>query len=609
MLLFPVRRFGFDRFSAVRIAFCPSFSKDGKLVSFISDITGVPQVWSYHFGTDKTDQLTLFDDRISSAHFSPMGNLLAFSMDPGGSENHQVWSLDMTNLEARKLTPHDDRIYNFGTFSPSGREICYASNERDERFFDVYTQSLTTLEPHLVYKKDATNYAVDWISDRKIIVGRANTNLDNDLFLISLDGGEPVHLTPHSQEAYFNYAGHSPDRKTLYVISNRDGEFAQPASLEVGTGELKGPVEDEWDAIGGKVSPNGRFFAYFRNVNGASQLHIYDIRKNSDARIAGVPRGALEAPLIEGFDLMDWDSESQRLVFSFQGPKYNLNLWLFDSVNMSVRQLTFVPTGGIPPDSFTEPTIEKYPTFDGLKIPVLVYRPLDRQSPMATVVYVHGGPESQEKARFNIIIQYLANRGFLVLAPNVRGSSGYGKNWIHLDDVEKRLDSVRDLEYLVRWAVGTGLSKKGKIGIVGGSYGGFMVLSAITEFPELWGGGVDLVGIANFTTFLEKTAKWRRHLRTPEYGDPDRDAELFKRISPIHHVDRIRTPLLVIHGANDPRVPIQEAEQIVDRLKELGRHVEYVSFEDEGHGIAKIPNRIKAYTAVGDFLDRVLLRP
>jgi dipeptidyl aminopeptidase/acylaminoacyl peptidase len=175
--------------------------------------------------------------------------------------------------------------------------------------------------------------------------------------------------------------------------------------------------------------------------------------------------------------------------------------------------------------------------------------------------------------------------------------------------VDKRLDSVRDLEYLVKWGIGKGLAKQDRVGIVGGSYGGFMVLSALTEYPDIWAAGVDLVGIANFETFLENTARWRRHLREAEYGSLENDRELFKRISPIHQVDKIKTPLLVIHGANDPRVPIGEAEQIVERLKRLGRQVEFLRFEDEGHGIAKIPNRVKAYTAIGDFLERTLLLP
>ncbi|HET7405018.1 MAG TPA: alpha/beta fold hydrolase, partial [Candidatus Bathyarchaeia archaeon] len=498
-------RYGFDRFSAVRQAFCPSFSRDGKSLAFVSDITGVPQVWSYQFDSRRLDQLTLFDHRVSSAHFSPRGEGLVFSMDPGGGEKHQIWTLDLANLETRKLSKFDDVIYNFGAFSPDGQDILFASNERDERHFDIYAESVETLESRLVHKSDHHNFPVDWISNNRMIIGRANTNLDNDLFLIDQGSGDPIRLTPHKDEATFDYCGHSPDMKSVFVITNADGEFSQPASLDLTTRKLKILSEEKWDAVGARISPDGRHLAYFRNEDGVSKLYLVDLATNSDSRIEGLPQGVLEAPLIAGYDLIDWDAGSQRLAFSLQGPRHNLNIWQYDLKDREVSQLTFVPTGGIPQDTFIEPRHESYSSFDGLKIPVLVYEPKERRGPMPSVVFVHGGPESQEKARFNIIVQYLANHGFLVLAPNVRGSTGYGKRWVHLDDVEKRLDSVKDLDCLVKWAVETRLSQEGRIGIVGGSYGGFMVLSAITEFPDLWGAAVDMVGIANFSTFLERT--------------------------------------------------------------------------------------------------------
>ncbi len=601
--------YGFDRYSSVRIAYGPSFAPDGKNVLFISDITGVPQAWTLDLTTGRIDQLTLFQERVSSAVFSPTGKTLAFSMDPGGGERHQVWSLDMETLAAKKLTVGDEWIRVFGAFSPGGDKICYASNERDEKFFDIYTYSLATNKKNLVYQNDATNYALDWVDKDRILFTKANTNRDNDFSLLWPETAETAHLTQHSGEASFDYVGHAKDMHTLYVLTNKDREFLQPATINVGTGHLDFLIEEDWDAIGGRVSPDTRLLAYFRNVDGASRLHIYDIEKKQDSLIDGLPLGSFESPVVAGYNLMDWSPNSKHLVFSLQGPKHNLNLWLYDIEGRSVRQATFVPTAAIPPSSLVEPDGLRFPSFDDLVVPVWAYRPANGRGPLPTVIYVHGGPESQETARFNIIVQYLVNRGFLVLAPNVRGSTGYGKKGVHLDDVEKRLDSVRDLEYLVKWAVGKNLSKRDRVGIVGGSYGGFMVLSALTEYPDIWAAGVDLVGIANFETFLKNTAPWRRHLREAEYGSLEEDRELFKRISPIHQVDKIQAPLLVIHGANDPRVPIGEAEQIVERLKRLGRHVEFLRFEDEGHGIAKIPNRVKAYTAIGDFLERTLLTP
>ena len=225
---------------------------------------------------------------------------------------------------------------------------------------------------------------------------------------------------------------------------------------------------------------------------------------------------------------------------------------------------------------------------------------------LPTVVEVHGGPESQRRPIWSAPIQYLAGRGFAVLAPNVRGSTGYGKAYSHLDDVRLRMDSVRDLAHAVEWLRANGADPR-RIAVMGGSYGGFMVLSAITTYPDLWAAAVDIVGIANFVTFLENTGVWRRVLREAEYGSLERDRAFLEEISPIHHVERITAPLIVLHGANDPRVPVGEAEQIVETLRQRGRPVEYLRFEDEGHGLIKLPNRIAGYTAIGAFLERWLL--
>jgi len=556
------------------------------------------------------DQLTFHDDRISSARFSPSKDDLVFAMDPGGSEKHQLWLMNTETLATRKLTEDDTKIHNFGDFHSSESKFCYSSNERDERYFDIYIQSLVSHNRKQILQSNHTNRAISWHGTDNLIIERANTNLDNDLFLIpEHEAGEPPCLTMHKGEAYFAYAGSSPDNKSVYVTTDVDHEYSNPARIDITSGQITILSEDPAsEAFGGNLSNNGQVLAYFRNLNGVSKLHIYDISSGQDKTVEGLPVGSAEGPVVSG-RLSDWSPDSRFFSFTFQGPSYNPNLWTYDSLGGRIRQMTFVSLAGIPQQTLVEPSRTTFPSFDGLKVPVLVYRPHGSSGPLPTIVYVHGGPESQETVRFNIAIQFFTNHGFLILAPNVRGSTGYGKTWVHLDDVEKRLDSVHDLEALVRWAVKERLSVYGSIGIMGGSYGGFMVLSALTEYPDLWAAGVDSVGIANFETFLENTAKWRRHLREAEYGSLERDRELFKRISPIHHIERISAPLLIIHGANDPRVPVGEAEQIFSKLKSMGRQVEYVRFEDEGHGISKIRNRVRANNAIGEFFERTIALP
>jgi dipeptidyl aminopeptidase/acylaminoacyl peptidase len=246
-----------------------------------------------------------------------------------------------------------------------------------------------------------------------------------------------------------------------------------------------------------------------------------------------------------------------------------------------------------------------YPTFDGRDIPAFFSLPNTDTGSGETpvIVDIHGGPESQRRPSFNSVKQYLLANGYAVFEPNVRGSSGYGKSYAALDDVEKRMDSVADIKAAVEWLHDHPAVDPDRIVAMGGSYGGFMVLAAMTEYPELWAAGVDIVGIANFVTFLENTGDWRRELREAEYGSLAADREFLESISPINRVEAISSPLFVLHGANDPRVPVDEAEQIVDRAREQGVPVEKLVFEDEGHGITKLENRIEAYQEIVDFLE------
>lgn len=322
---------------------------------------------------------------------------------------------------------------------------------------------------------------------------------------------------------------------------------------------------------------------------------MWDVGSGEETAVSGLPDGVVMQPA--------WAPDGQLLAFAFTAPSSPLNIWVWDG--NACRQITQVATGGIPEDTFIAPELVHFPSFDGLEIPAFLYMPPGVERP-PVVMNVHGGPESQSRPAFAAVTQYFVNHGFALLVPNVRGSTGYGRIYTHLDDVEKRMDAVADLEAAVRWLRESGRVDGDRIAVMGGSYGGFMVLAALTTYPDLWAAGVDIVGIANFETFFQNTGAYRRHWRTPEYGDPERDRDLLRRISPIHSVDRIRAPLMVIHGDNDPRVPVNETEQIVEAVSRQGIPVELLRFPDEGHGVVKLKNKLVAYPAVADFLDRYL---
>jgi dipeptidyl aminopeptidase/acylaminoacyl peptidase len=375
------------------------------------------------------------------------------------------------------------------------------------------------------------------------------------------------------------------------VATDRDGDFVRLARLDLQTLELEYLTPDDRDVEEIQVSPDGRYLAVSRNVDGYSQVMFFSGRGRR------MPDPEIPSGMVQGFA---FSPDSGCLAFALTAPDRNPDVWVLDleASEGGLRRVTRSATAGIPAAAFRRPRVVRYESSDGIEIPGLLYEPDVENAPV--VVNVHGGPEGQARPGFGPVTQYLLDRGYAVFLPNVRGSTGYGKRYTHLDDVRLRMDSVRDLADAASWLRSRGHDK---IAVMGGSYGGFMVLSALTEYPELWSAGVDIVGIANFVTFLENTGSYRRALREPEYGSLERDREFLESISPIHKAGEIAAPLMVIHGKNDPRVPVGEAEQIADRVRENGGEVEYLLYEDEGHGLAKLKNRLDAYPRIADFLD------
>ncbi len=590
-------RYDFARFLNVRTAYAASPNPDGSRVAFLHDVTGVPQVWSVASTGGWPEQVTFFGERVSALEYSPSGEWVLFGMDSGGNERQGLYVASPSGEEVVPLETEPDVIHSWGAWSPDGKQVAFASNRRDQRYFDVYVRPLDG-DSRMALQQDGTNSAVAWSPEgRYLVIARANTNLDNDLYLLDLRSGEVELLTPHEGEALF-YSAHFAGDDALLLISNLDREFAAPARLDLRSRRMSFLQDTEWDAEALTCSPDGRVVAYTLNEDGYSRLYLS--RDGAQIEVSGLPDGVVAD--------MSLSRDGSSLVLTLTGPTLNANVWAVDTSSGRVRRVTRASRAGIPDDALSEPGLVRFTSFDGLSVPAFLYTPRDAAPPLPVVVHVHGGPESQARPAFNPTIQYLAHRGFGVLVPNVRGSTGYGKAYTHLDDVRRRMDSVADLAAAVRWLKESGTAAPDRIAVMGGSYGGFMTLAALTTYPDLWAAGVDTVGIANFVTFLENTGPWRRRLREAEYGSLEHDREFLESISPINHVDRITAPLLVIHGANDPRVPVGEAEQIVEGLRAGGREVEYLRYEDEGHGIVRLPNRISSSEATAAFLERHLER-
>lgn len=596
-----MEKYSVERYLSIRSAGEPSFSPDGKKIAFSTNITGVPQLWEVDANGGWPQQLVFAQERTTGAYYSPKDNTIAFSMDLGGNERQQIWLVKNEGAETICLTNDPKSIHTFGGWHPQGTKIAYVANRRDPAIFDVYIQDVCDGEPEMIYESDGSTAVAAWSADgNSLVILKSKSNWNQRLYLLCLKTGRLEALTPHEGMAAFKSVVWHPHKNGFYFVTDLDREFTALAYYDCDRKSYNILENPPWDIEEVTVSPTGTLLAYTVNKEGYSDLHIKDLQANKELTMGCLPKGVIVQ--------MAFSPDGKKLAFTFTGPQYNANVWVYDIAVGSAKQITRADTAGIPKCSFSQPKAIRYQSFDGLEIPAFFSLPPGAKADgsLPVVVDVHGGPESQKRPILNPVAEFFLNRGYAVLGTNVRGSTGYGRTYSQLDNVEKRMDSVADLKYAVEWLHQCGYVNPNKIAVMGASYGGFMVLSALTTYPDLWAAGVDLVGIANFITFLENTGPWRRKNRAAEYGDPVKDRDFLIKISPINHVDKIIAPLLVIHGLNDPRVPIGEAEQIVVSLRERDSEVDYLVFDDEGHGVVKLKNRIIAYKAIADFLDRHL---
>jgi dipeptidyl aminopeptidase/acylaminoacyl peptidase len=585
----------------VRSAYAGRFDADGHL-AFIADLSGVPQVWTTAQRGGWPELRVAPPDRAQTIYAGPRPGQLVVGADVGGNEHTQLLYVDVPGAEWQALTDNAQGIHTFGSFSPDGASISYGANTRTGRWFDVYVRDLASGDTRCVLEHDSTNHPVAFSPDGAwLIVLRAWSNSRHELWLIDPRGAHPPRLlTDAQEEAVYEDAEWSPDGRFIYCVSDRGRELSAPARIDVSTGELTFLFDPELDVDEAHLDASGTRLAYARNRDGEAEVVIRTLATGVEVRVEGLPPGALYTYWQSA---LAWDRDGQQLAISWTASRASPNVFVWSAASSQTKQVTFAGDLDAQLAELTEPEHVQYPSFDGRDIPALFYpTPGGGSSNAPCVVFVHGGPEGQYRPTFQPIVQYLVSAGFAVLAPNVRGSSGYGRTYVHLDDVRKRMDSVADLAHAVYWLRDTGRADPHRIAVYGGSYGGFMVLSALTTYPDLWAAGVDLVGISNFVTFLENTGPWRRHLREAEYGSLENDRDFLEEISPINNVDRIRAPLLVIHGANDPRVPISETEQMVAQLRALERTVEFLRLDDEGHQIAKLKNKLTSYPRAVEFL-------
>ena len=550
----------------------------GASVLVLANLTGTMQLYRVAAEGGRLEQLTDEAEPVTGL-FVPGSERILVSMDAGGNERQQLFLLEPGGgLEPLVFEP--DFSHWVPTLSPDGRLLAYACNRRNEVDFDVFVRDLESGEERSVFAPGGMSLSLRFSPDGRLLAVERLTdrNGDNDLYLVGLDGGEPIHLSPHEDEAFFGSPAWAGGHTYYATNTGRDTQ----AIVRHGEGVV---IESDWDLLC-YADASGRRLLVEANEDGYSRLELRDPETLAVLRELPLPgRGVVESIV--------FSPDGRYVAFHFTSPREPGDVWLHDTETGETRRLTETHQ---PVDGLVEPELYRFQSFDGESVPVFLY---ENDGPV--IVMIHGGPEGQLRPIWNALAQYFVGAGYAVAAPNVRGSTGYGKRYEHLDDVEKRLDAVRDLAALHDW-----LGPERPTVLYGGSYGGYMVLAGLAFHPDRWAAGVDIVGISSLVTFLENTSAYRRAYREREYGSLERDRDFLQDVSPLTHIDRIRAPLFVIHGANDPRVPLSEAEQLHRSLTERGVPCELLVYEDEGHGLQKLANRLDAYPKAIAFLEKAL---
>ncbi len=595
-----------NQYQNVRGASFADWSPDGKgmLIS-----TRFGETNQYHFvempgGARK--QITFFREPVGSGRFIPKKDkrVFLFTKDVGGGEFFQLYSFDMSNGSYEMLTDGKSRNGG-GLWNNSGTHFTYTSTKRNGKDNDIYLASATDPKnAAMLVEVNGSWGAQDWSGDDKtLLVGQYISVTESYLYTVDAATGKKTQINPGQKIAYGN-AQFAPDGKGIYYTSDEFGEYQQLIHLDTGT-KKKTVISKNvpWDVSDFEVSETGRYIVYEMNEGGISMLYMLDAKTRKEIAVEKPPVG-----VFGGWGFKKDDSQFALTINTAQTPG---DVYVLDMKTKKFTRWTYSEVGGLNTDNFIVPKLIEYNTFDGKMIPAFLYMPKNPVKPAAVIISIHGGPEGQSLPSFSSLMQYWANEmGIAVLVPNVRGSTGYGKTYVSLDNGFLRENSVKDIGALLDWIETQPELDKNRVAVYGGSYGGYMVLSSMFNYSDRLKCGVDVVGISNFVTFLESTQEYRRDLRRVEYGD-ERDSTMRKHlhaISPTTNAHKITKPLFVSQGKNDPRVPFTEAEQIVATVRKNGKPVWYMMALDEGHGFQKKVNRDYFNNAMTLFWEEYLLR-
>ncbi len=587
-----------------------TWSPDDKQIAFVSNISGRHNIWVVSSQSGWPTQLTVSNQRQLNIAWSPKGRWIAYNSDYDGNEQWDLFMVSVDNGQVVNLTNTPEIREEGAVWSPDGEKIAYSVKPKSSPNWEIDTIDILTKKvTHITSNTPAqlSNAYSIWSKDGKWIVftqQRADAK-DSDIFIVSAAGGKATNLTPHQGEQNFQATDISPDGKTLLITSNAGNGYENAALLDIATKKITWLTNDKWEVSSGGFSRDGKHVTWSANVDGNQEILVYDLAaKNAHALpVAKGMNSFIGSETAEtGFS-----HDGARLLFLHESANAPPDLWTYDLATLKSLQITHSLVGGLRSEDMVEPHLVHYPSKDGKwQISAFVYVPFnaEKNGRNAAVVAIHGGPTSQLQNSFIRYIQYLVNQGYFVIAPNYRGSTGFGKEFEDANRHDMGGGDLEDVISAAEWMKKTGFIDPKKVAVVGGSYGGYLSMMAVTKAPDLWAAAVPIVPFVNWFTEIENEDPSLREYHISTMGDPVKDKARLQERSPINFIDHIKAPLLLLAGGNDPRCPRTEAEQVASAVKKRGGVAELKVYENEGHGFAKVENQIDAWTRVADFLKK-----
>jgi dipeptidyl aminopeptidase/acylaminoacyl peptidase len=582
-----------------------TWSPDGKSIAFISNMSGRNNLWVVPAEGGFPVQLTVSDQRQTSPAWSPDGKWIAYQSDYDGDEQWDIFLVSPKTGKVVNVTQTREIAESNPAWSPDGRYLAYEVKPKTSAAYEIDVYDMVMREvKHLTTNtpQDKGNVGPIWSKDGKFIVYTQEQakGTDSNIFIADVATAASALLTPHQGEQLFSANDISPDGKHVLVTSNAENGFDNIGLLNIDTRKIRWITRDKWEIRGGNFSPQGKRVIFSANVDGNQEIYMNDL-DNGRMTTLPIAKGVNEAAGAQSA----FSADGSRLLYLHDGPTAPSDLWVCELASGKSKQITHSLLAGIRSEDLVEPYLVHYPSRDGKwTISAFLYVPYNmaRNGQNAAIVYIHGGPTSQTMNSFNRFVQFAANQGYMVLAPNYRGSTGYGKEFQEANLFDMGGGDLEDVLAGVDFIKQTGHLDPKKIAVMGGSYGGYMTMMAVTKAPEVWAAGVAIVPFVNWFTEIENEDPELRQGDLATMGDPVKNKALYEERSPINSIDRIKAPLLLLAGGHDPRCPKSETLQVVDALKKRGATVDYKIYDNEGHGFARVENQIDAYKRVADFL-------